>query len=65
LRIAGRLLKQFPSLPMEDNDGICAYCDEGPEMSWLLRRAALIWLILTAVIIAAVLHSVYLSNGFH
>jgi hypothetical protein len=31
---------------------------------WFLKRAALIWLILNTVVIAAVLHSILHSGGF-
>jgi hypothetical protein len=34
-------------------------------MNWFLQRVPIIWLVLTLVIIAAVLHSIYESGGFH
>jgi hypothetical protein len=34
-------------------------------MNWFLKRLPFVWLILTLVIIAAVLHSVYESGGFN
>jgi len=33
-------------------------------MNWFLQRVPIIWLFLTLVIIAAVLHSTYQSGGF-
>jgi hypothetical protein len=33
-------------------------------MNWFLQRVAVVWLFLTLVIIAAVLHSIYISGGF-
>jgi hypothetical protein len=35
------------------------------KVEWFLQRVPLIWLFLTVVIIAAVLHSVYKSGGFN
>jgi len=34
------------------------------NLDWFLKRVALIWLILTSVTIAAVLHSIHQSGGF-
>jgi hypothetical protein len=34
-------------------------------MAWFLRYVPLAWLSLSFVIIAAVLHSIYVSGGFH
>jgi len=34
-------------------------------LDWFLKRVALIWLILTSTTIAAVLHSIHQSGGFH
>jgi hypothetical protein len=39
-------------------------CTLGVEMDWFLKRVPAIWMFLTAVLIAAVLHSVYESGGF-
>ena len=33
-------------------------------LDWFLKRAALVWLILTTIVIAAVLHSIFHSGGF-
>ncbi len=35
------------------------------KMDWFLKRVPYIWLFLTTVIIAAVLHSIYKSGGFN
>jgi hypothetical protein len=35
------------------------------KVEWFLHRVPLMWLFLTAAIIAAVLHSIYKSGGFH
>jgi hypothetical protein len=35
------------------------------NLEWFLQRVPLIWLFLTAAIIAAVLHSIYKSGGFN
>jgi hypothetical protein len=34
------------------------------KLIWFLQRVPIIWLFLTLVIIAAVLHSIYQSGGF-
>jgi hypothetical protein len=34
-------------------------------MDWFLKRVPYIWLLLTLVVIAAVLHSIYESGGFN
>jgi len=34
------------------------------KLSWFLQHVSIIWLFLTLVIIAAVLHSIYQSGGF-
>jgi hypothetical protein len=34
-------------------------------MQWFLRQIPVVWLFLTAVIIAAVLYSIYQSNGMN
>jgi hypothetical protein len=35
------------------------------EMNWFLRQVLLFWLLFTAVIIAAVLYSIYQSYGMN
>jgi len=35
------------------------------KLEWFLKQVPLIWLFLTAAIIAAVLHSIYKSGGFN
>jgi hypothetical protein len=35
------------------------------RLAWFLERVPLIWLLLTVVTIAAVLHSIYKSGGFN
>ncbi|MGA8221875.1 MAG: hypothetical protein WB780_09510 [Candidatus Acidiferrales bacterium] len=44
-----------------------AYAQNGPKqkMYWFLKRVPLIWLFFTAVIIAAVLYSIYQSGGMN
>jgi hypothetical protein len=37
----------------------------GQTMDWFLKRLPLAWLLLTAVIIAAVLYSIHEAGGFH
>jgi hypothetical protein len=39
-------------------------CHRGEKLDWFLKRVPVIWMFLTVVIIAAVLHSVYESGGF-
>jgi hypothetical protein len=36
-----------------------------PIVNWFLKRVAVIWLILTTAVIAAALHSIHQSGGFH
>jgi hypothetical protein len=35
------------------------------NLDWFLKRVALIWLLLTSVIVLAVLHSIHASGGFN
>ena len=35
------------------------------KMSWFLQRVVIVWLVLTLIIIAAVLHSIHQSGGFN
>jgi hypothetical protein len=38
---------------------------EGREVDWFLKRVFVVWLLLTLVIIAAVLHMIHTSGGFN
>lgn len=34
-------------------------------LNWFLKRVGLVWLVLTAIVVAAVLHSIHASGGFN
>jgi len=34
-------------------------------LNWFLKRVGLVWLVLTAIMVAAVLHSIHASGGFN
>jgi len=57
--------KHITSLPIETTMTSLSKTSMNEKVEWFLHRVPLVWLFLTAAIIAAVLHSIYKSGGLH